>query len=128
LASAPRKFCIRENFGALGEFYLFGTATASRITLPAYSNLPSRQPAIITKQQRRFDMNTDQMKGKATQISGKLKETWGKLTDDDLALYEGQRDKFLGKVQENYGIAKETAEKRLSALEDSYRESERDAA
>ncbi len=63
-------------------------------------------------------MNKDQIQGKASQISGKLKETWGKLTDDDLTLYEGQRDKFLGKVQEHYGIAKEAAEKKLASLEE----------
>ena len=47
-------------------------------------------------------MNQDQMKGKGTQLKGKLKETWGRLTDDDLALFDGQRDQFLGKLQEKY--------------------------
>lgn len=73
-------------------------------------------------------MNTDQMKGKATQIAGKLKETWGKLTDDDVALYEGQRDKFLGKVQENYGLAKEAAEKKLQSIEEAHRGNMKDVA
>ncbi|MDR3449561.1 MAG: CsbD family protein [Alphaproteobacteria bacterium] len=66
-------------------------------------------------------MNTDQIKGQAKQLSGKLKETWGKLTDDDLALYEGQRDQFLGRVQQQYGIAKEDAEKKLRMIEESYK-------
>ncbi len=38
---------------------------------------------------------------------GKLKESWGKLTDDDLKIYEGNRDQFLGKIKERYGIEKE---------------------
>ena len=73
-------------------------------------------------------MNTDQVKGQATQIAGKLKETWGKLTDDDRALYSGQRDQFLGKVQEKYGIAKEAAEKQLRSLEQAHRDSTKNAA
>ena len=32
------------------------------------------------------------------QMKGKLKETWGRLTDDDIALYEGKRDQFLGRI------------------------------
>jgi uncharacterized protein YjbJ (UPF0337 family) len=73
-------------------------------------------------------MNTDQMKGKATQIAGKLKETWGKLTDDDIALYDGQREKFLGKVQESYGLAKEAAEKQLRSIEEAQKSSTQRAA
>ena len=65
-------------------------------------------------------MNTDQAKGKYEQIKGKLKETWGRLTDDDIALYEGKRDQFLGRLQERYGFIKDEAEVQLKELEDSY--------
>jgi uncharacterized protein YjbJ (UPF0337 family) len=57
-------------------------------------------------------MNWDQTEGKWKQLKGSLKENWGKLTDDDLTIIAGNRDKFVGKVQERYGIAKEEAEKR----------------
>ena len=63
-------------------------------------------------------MNKDQVQGKAEQIGGKLKATWGKLTDNDLALYNGKREQFLGKLKEHYGLAKEDAEKKLKAIED----------
>ncbi len=63
-------------------------------------------------------MNHDQVAGKFEQIKGKLKETWAKLSDDDVILYDGKRDQFLGKVQEQYGLIKEDAEKKLKALED----------
>ena len=63
-------------------------------------------------------MNTEQVKGKAEQISGKIKETWGKLTSDDLALYNGKREQFVGKLKEHYGLAKEDAEKKIKAIED----------
>lgn len=73
-------------------------------------------------------MNQDQAKGKFTQIKGKLKETWGRLTDDDIALYEGKRDQFLGRLQEKYGFVKDEAEVQLKELEDSYSYMGRDRA
>jgi uncharacterized protein YjbJ (UPF0337 family) len=57
-------------------------------------------------------MNWDQMEGKWKQAKGSLKEKFGKLTDDDLQMINGNRDKFVGKLQERYGIAKEEAQKR----------------
>ena len=40
-------------------------------------------------------------------MKGKIKESWGELTDNDVALYDGKREQFLGKLQENYGLAKQ---------------------
>ena len=60
-------------------------------------------------------MNTDQMAGKWKQLTGAVKEKWGKLTDDDLTFIDGKREKFVGKVQERYGIAKEEAQKQVDA-------------
>jgi len=57
-------------------------------------------------------MNWDQMEGKWKQAKGSLKQQWGKLTDDDLNIIAGQRDKLVGKLQERYGYAKEDAEQR----------------
>jgi len=62
-------------------------------------------------------MNKEQASGNWDQFKGKLKETWGKLTDDDIALYKGKKDQFVGKLKEQYGIAKEEAETKLSELE-----------
>jgi uncharacterized protein YjbJ (UPF0337 family) len=58
-------------------------------------------------------MNQDQAGGKWRQFKGKIKEQWGKLTDDDLTMIEGNRDQFIGRLQERYGIAKEEAERQL---------------
>ena len=58
-------------------------------------------------------MNADQIAGDWKQLKGKVKEKWGKLTDDDLEVIAGKRDQFVGKVQEKYGIAKEKAEKKV---------------
>jgi len=56
-------------------------------------------------------MNSDQMQGKWKQMKGSVKERWGKLTDDDLDVINGQQDQLIGKIQERYGIAREAAQK-----------------
>ena len=62
-------------------------------------------------------MNWDTVKGNWQQMTGSVKEQWGKLTDDDLTAIEGQRDKLLGRIQERYGLAREAAEAQLRAWE-----------
>jgi uncharacterized protein YjbJ (UPF0337 family) len=61
-------------------------------------------------------MNSDQLSGKWKQVTGKVKEKWGKLTDSDLSVIEGRQDQLVGKVQERYGIAKEEAQKQVHAF------------
>ncbi len=63
-------------------------------------------------------MNNEQAEGKLKQLKGKFKETWGKLSDNDIMLYDGKRDQFIGKVVELQGIVKEDAEKKIKALEE----------
>ncbi len=58
-------------------------------------------------------MNWDQIEGNWKQYTGKAKEKWGKLTDDDLVVIAGKRDVLAGKIQEHYGIAKDQAHKEL---------------
>ncbi len=61
-------------------------------------------------------MNWDSLKGKWAQLSGKVKEKWGDLTDDDLTRIGGQKDQLVGKLQERYGYAKERAQKEADAF------------
>ena len=58
-------------------------------------------------------MNNDRAEGKWKQMKGSLKSRWGKLTDDDLDVIEGQKDQLVGRVQERYGIAKDEAQKQV---------------
>lgn len=58
-------------------------------------------------------MNWDQIEGDWKQFKGKVREKWGKLSDDELDIIEGKKDRLAGKIQEKYGIAKEEAEKQL---------------
>jgi len=49
-------------------------------------------------------MNWDQVQGKWKQVKGAVKQLWGKLTNDDLDIIDGQKDKLVGKLQERYGV------------------------
>jgi uncharacterized protein YjbJ (UPF0337 family) len=62
-------------------------------------------------------MNKDQAQGKWKQFRGKVKEKWGKLTDDDLDVISGKSDQLAGRIQERYGIAKEEAEREVRDFE-----------
>lgn len=58
-------------------------------------------------------MNEDILTGKWNQLKGEIKRQWGKLTDDELDIIDGHRDKLLGKMQEKYGYARFDAEREL---------------
>jgi uncharacterized protein YjbJ (UPF0337 family) len=47
------------------------------------------------------------IKGNFNEIKGKLKQKYGQLTDDDLALLEGKQEEFLGRLQQKVGKTKE---------------------
>lgn len=66
-------------------------------------------------------MNEDTIQGNWKQFKGKVKEQWGKLTDDDLNVIAGKRDQLLGKIQERHGIAKDAADQQLKDWEKSNR-------
>ena len=63
-------------------------------------------------------MNEDTISGNWKQFKGKVKEAWGKLTDDDLDVIAGKRDQMIGKMQERYGVARDVAEKQVKDFED----------
>jgi len=56
----------------------------------------------------------DRIAGNWKQFSGKAKERWGKLTDDDMTVIAGKRDQLSGKIQERYGIIKDQAERQIA--------------
>ena len=63
-------------------------------------------------------MNWDRIEGNWKQLKGSVKEQWGKLTDDQLDVIAGKRDKLAGKIQESYGVSKDEAEKQLTAWQE----------
>lgn len=75
---------------------------------------------MATRQlKKETDLNEDRISGNWKQFKGKVKEQWGKLTDDDMDVAEGKRDQLVGRIQERYGYGKEQAEKELQDWEDS---------
>lgn len=64
-------------------------------------------------------MNKDILAGQWKQVKGDLQERWGKLTDNALDQINGDRNKLLGAIQENYGVAREEAEEQLRKWEKS---------
>ncbi len=65
-------------------------------------------------------MNTDRMEGAWKQMKGRIKETWGKLTDDDLDRVEGQWDQLTGLIQNKYGKARDEAEVEVKRFREEY--------
>ncbi|MCW5657804.1 MAG: CsbD family protein [Burkholderiaceae bacterium] len=62
-------------------------------------------------------MNWDRVEGNWKLVKGRLKEQWGKLTDDDLDVIAGKRDQLSGKIQERYGLARDVADSQISDWE-----------
>ena len=62
-------------------------------------------------------MNEDTIKGNWKQFKGKVKEQWGKLTDDDLDVIAGKRDQLVGRIQERHGVSKDIADKQVKEWE-----------
>ncbi len=54
-------------------------------------------------------MDWDRISGNWKQFTGKAKEQWGKLTDDEITEMNGQREALEGRLQERYGYAKDKA-------------------
>ena len=54
-------------------------------------------------------MNEDILKGKWLEIKGRVKERWGKLTNNDLGEIEGKNEKLLGLLRKKYGYIRNKA-------------------
>ena len=61
-------------------------------------------------------MDENVLKGNWNQVKGKLKESLGRLTDDDLARSEGNLEVLMGRIQEQYGWTKDEARAKLKDL------------
>jgi len=60
-------------------------------------------------------MNWEQAKGQWNQLKGSVRKQWGKLTDDDLDIIAGDRDRLVGVIQEKYGVTKEEAQRQIAS-------------
>jgi uncharacterized protein YjbJ (UPF0337 family) len=71
-----------------------------------------------TEWMKEIAMNKDQAAGGWKELKGKIKQQWGKLTDDDLTVLEGSAEELSGRIQKRYGIAKEEAETQIKTFRD----------
>ena len=62
-------------------------------------------------------MNKDIIAGKWTQLKGQAQAKWGKLTDDDFDVSQGDSKYLVGKLQERYGYDRERAETEVKDFE-----------
>ncbi len=61
-------------------------------------------------------MNEDQAQGKWDRFTAKVKQEWGKLTDDEVKQAEGNKDELIARIREKYGDSKETISKKFNEL------------
>ena len=59
-------------------------------------------------------MNQDRVHGLCMQVSGKLKEQWGRLARDPRAVAAGKSDRFAGRILEQRGISAQEADRQLA--------------
>jgi uncharacterized protein YjbJ (UPF0337 family) len=57
-------------------------------------------------------VNNDRIAGTWHELKGKVKQEWGRLTDDDLKQLEGNSEVLAGRLQQRYGWARDEAERR----------------
>ncbi len=53
------------------------------------------------------------LEGKWKQIKGRVREHWGKLTEDEIDEIDGKEENLRGKLQEKYGLASDEAKKQV---------------
>ena len=61
-------------------------------------------------------MNKDIIKGNWKEVQGKLKQQWGKLTDNDIATMQGSYEELDGKLQATYGYARDKVKTEIDAF------------
>jgi uncharacterized protein YjbJ (UPF0337 family) len=110
MPSAARRGAIEHRVGAIPRTIWRSTHDPRRSwrSPPSDATPYSRASLQFRKE---LVMNNDRVAGAWHQIKGKVKEQWGKLTDDDLRELEGHGEQLAGKLQERYGLARDAAER-----------------
>jgi uncharacterized protein YjbJ (UPF0337 family) len=61
-----------------------------------------------------MELNQQVLQGHWNEIRGKIKERWGKLTDDDVRAFNGNVEQLVGRIQQKTGESRESIERFLS--------------
>ena len=62
-------------------------------------------------------MSKNDLEGKWAQVKGEVQKQWGKLTNDDLDVIAGNREKLIGKLQDKHDMTREQAEAEVSKFD-----------
>jgi uncharacterized protein YjbJ (UPF0337 family) len=62
-------------------------------------------------------MEWDVIPGNWREVRGKVREQWGKLTDDDLDRIDGRRDQLLGALRQRYAKAGDVLDQEVHDFE-----------
>lgn len=65
-------------------------------------------------------MDKIQFLGHWNEIKGKLKEKFGKLTDNDLMRINGKKEELVGHLEKLYGLNKEKIDHQLKEIENAF--------
>lgn len=77
--------------------------------------LSPHRATVALRQRKEKDMNWDRVQGNWKQLTGRVKEQWGKLTEDDITVINGKQDQLVGRIQERYGVAKDEAQRQVDS-------------
>lgn len=69
-------------------------------------------------------MNAQTIEGNWTQFKGKIREQWGKLTDDDVDIIAGKREQLIGKITERYGTSADVVDREVKEFEARFQKKE----
>ena len=58
-------------------------------------------------------MNWERISGNWAHWRGRVRERWGRLTDDQLSIVAGRREQLVGRIQEAYGLTRAEAERQI---------------
>lgn len=58
-------------------------------------------------------MNWDRVEGNWKDLKGKVREKWGRLTDDEVDVIGGKREQLEGKIQNIYGKTTDEVKKEV---------------
>jgi uncharacterized protein YjbJ (UPF0337 family) len=62
-------------------------------------------------------MDWDRISGNWEHWKGRIRDRWGRLTEDQLDVIAGQRDQLAGQIEVSYGLSREEAERQLRTWE-----------
>jgi uncharacterized protein YjbJ (UPF0337 family) len=62
-------------------------------------------------------MNWERLEGSLRQMTGRLKQQWGRILSDTATQTDGQHEELIGKIQQAYGISRDDAERQINDWE-----------